>query len=144
MLREVALTIACDHTGKIPEYKSVGAAGLDLYSAEKEEVVLLPRCRRKITTGFSLAIPEGYCGKIEAKSGLALNHGLIVLGGLIDSDYRGVIEVMFYNTDDAYFVKPGQAIAQLVIYPCPRITLMPVTILPPTARGTGGFGSTGL
>lgn len=143
-MAEKILSIPVVYTNKAPVYKTPGANGLELFSAEKEIVIIPHGQRRKITTGVSMAIPEGYCGKIEAKSGLAWNSGLIIMGGLIDSDYRGVIDVIVYNTDKDYEVKPGQAIAQLVIYPAPRVSLVFVGSLSSTVRGEGGFGSTGL
>lgn len=118
-------------------------AGLDLYSVEEETIQ--PLTRVKIDTGVQMAIPQGYYGRVAPRSGLAVKHGIDVLAGVVDSSYRGSIQVILYNTDKdtPYTVKLGERIAQLIItpYACPDV--IQVDTLEETKRGDGGFGSTG-
>jgi len=123
---------------------SPGAAGVDLASAEATS--LNPGERRAISTGVAMALPEGTYGKIEGRSGHAVKYGIIVGGGVIDNDYRGEIAVILINTGDKPFViNKGDRIAQLIIQPSltNMMTFSPVDELPPSARGTKGFGSSG-
>lgn len=127
-----------------PAYQTSGAAGLDLVAAAT--LTLPPGGRASVPTGLSLAIPEGYEGQVRPRSGLALKHGITVLNapGTIDSDYRGELGVLLVNLGDApYVVERGARIAQLVIAPVVQARLALVDTLDQTARGTGGFGSTG-
>jgi dUTP pyrophosphatase len=133
----------------LPAYATAGAAGLDLLAAVPEEAPLTipPRGRAGVPTGLVLAIPEGYEGQVRPRSGLALRHGVTVLNapGTIDADYRGELGVILVNFGDAPFrVRRGDRIAQLVIAPVTRAALAEAPSLEPTARGEGGFGSTGL
>jgi dUTP pyrophosphatase len=131
----------------LPRYQTAGAAGMDLSAAIPEPVVIPPMGRRMFPTGIAMAIPEGYEGQIRARSGLAAKSGVTVVNtpGTIDSDYRGEIHVMLVNLGDApVTIEPMQRVAQLVIAPVARAELKIVSALPGTARGAGGYGSTGV
>ena len=128
----------------LPAYASDHAAGLDIGAAET--LMLAPGARHAVATGFAIAIPEGYEVQVRPRSGLALKHGLAVVNspGTIDSDYRGEIKVILANLGDAPFeVVHGERIAQLVPAPVLRAAFREVEDLDSTARGAGGFGSTG-
>ena len=128
----------------LPAYATQGAAGMDVVAAEDR--VLAPGGRHAVATGFALAIPEGYEVQVRPRSGLALKHGVTCLNtpGTIDSDYRGEVKVILANLGDAPFpIARGDRIAQLVPAPVQRATLAEVESLDETARGAGGFGSTG-
>jgi dUTP pyrophosphatase len=129
----------------LPSYAVAGDAGMDLRSAV--DVVLKPGERCRIPTGIALAIPDGYAGFVQPRSGLAARTGLGFVNspGLIDSGYRGEIQVVAINLDgqDPIDIRRGDKIAQLVILPVPRATLVEVEELPVSDRGAGGFGSTG-
>ena len=128
----------------MPAYASAGAAGMDVVAAET--MTLKPGARAAIATGFALAIPEGWEVQVRPRSGLALNHGITCLNtpGTIDSDYRGEVKVILANLGNDYFeVKRGERIAQLVPAQVQRAELIEVDTLDETARGAGGFGSTG-
>ncbi|MEG6508413.1 dUTP diphosphatase [Methyloligella sp. 2.7D] len=132
----------------LPEYKSAGAAGLDLVAAlpEGEEKTLRPGERALIETGLQIALPEGFEAQVRPRSGLALKHGVTVLNspGTIDADYRGEVKVLLINHGDAPFTfVRGERIAQLVVASVAKANIAPVVTLPETARGDGGFGSTG-
>ncbi len=128
----------------LPAYGSEGAAGMDLVAAE--ESVLLPGEWTSVGTGLRLEIPPGFEGQVRPRSGLALKHGVTVLNapGTIDADYRGEVRVILINHGrDPFTVSRGDRIAQLVIAPVTRFVLMEADHLGETARGAGGFGSTG-
>lgn len=128
----------------IPEYKTAGAAGMDISSIE--EKVLNGQGREMISTGLSVEIPEGYEIQVRPRSGLAAKHGITVLNtpGTIDSDYRGEIKVILYNTTIYdYKVEVGERIAQLVVAKVERPNIIIGEILSETERGEGGFGHTG-
>jgi dUTP pyrophosphatase len=128
----------------LPAYASEGAAGMDIVAAET--ITLRPGSRHAVTTGFAIAIPPGYEVQVRPRSGLALNHGVTCLNtpGTIDSDYRGEVKVILANLgEDNFEVKRGDRIAQLVPAPVLRASFAEVPALPETARGAGGFGSTG-
>ena len=130
----------------IPRYMTELAAGLDLYAAMDEPVVLAPLARVAIGTGLAIAIPEGYEGQVRPRSGLAREHGVTVANapGTIDADYRGHLQVLLVNLGNVpVTIESGHRIAQLVIAPVARAELEVVDVLPGTARGAGGFGSTG-
>jgi len=130
----------------LPAYQSAEAAGLDLPAAVREDLVIAPGKRALVGTGWSFAIPRGFEGQVRPRSGLALRDGVTVLNtpGTVDSDYRGEIKVVLANFGDADFVvRLGDRIAQLVIAPVARATLAVVESLDATARGDGGYGSTG-
>jgi dUTP pyrophosphatase len=132
----------------LPAYQSAHAAGLDLLAAVPEDapVVLEPGKYALVATGLSIALPEGSEAQVRPRSGLAAKHGVTVLNspGTIDADYRGEVAVLLINHGAASFViRRGERIAQMVIAPVSRADLVPVTVLSPTTRGAGGFGSTG-
>ena len=129
----------------LPHYANVGDAGLDLYSSET--VDLLPGQRKLVGTGIAVAIPSGFAGFVQPRSGLAIREGLSIVNtpGLIDSGYRGEIKVIAINTDkeETLHIERGDRVAQLVIQEVPVVTLVEVDELSETERGAGGFGSTG-
>ena len=128
----------------LPAYATSGAAGMDVVSAETCEIA--PGARHAVATGFALAIPEGFEVQVRPRSGLALKHGVTCLNtpGTIDSDYRGEVKVILANLgQESFTIARGDRIAQLVPAPVQRATLDEVAVLDETARGGGGFGSTG-
>jgi len=122
-----------------------GDAGLDLAACERVE--LAPGDRAVVGTGLAVAIPEGYAGFVQPRSGLADRHGITIVNspGLIDSGYRGELKVILLNTDRerAFVVEPGMRIAQLVVLEVPDVDLEVVDELPATERGVRGHGSSG-
>ena len=130
----------------LPAYATEHSAGLDLLAAVDETVELQPGARRLVPTGISIALPAGYEAQIRPRSGLALKHGVTLLNspGTIDADYRGEVGVILINLGEAPFrLARGDRIAQLVIAPVARLAWHETEVLPESARGTGGFGSTG-
>lgn len=132
----------------LPAYQSAGAAGLDLVAAvaENAPVAIDPGKRALVPTGLTMEIPRGYEGQVRPRSGLAARHGITVLNspGTIDADYRGEVQVILVNLGDAPFtVVRGERIAQLVVAPVVQASLVETKALEATARGAGGFGSTG-
>jgi dUTP pyrophosphatase len=131
---------------QVPEYKSAGAAGMDLVAAIDAAIEVAPGARAAIGTGLAIAVPDGWEGQVRPRSGLAREHGLTVLNapGTIDSDYRGECVVLLVNLGArAVTIESGQRIAQLVIAPVARVHVEAADELPGTSRGAGGFGSTG-
>lgn len=131
----------------LPAYETKGAAGLDLRAAISESVTLAPGARTLVPTGLAMQLPEGFEGQIRPRSGLALRHGVTVLNapGTVDSDYRGEVSVVLINHGSENFtVTRGDRIAQIVIAPVIRALLSEVETLDETARGAGGYGSTGI
>jgi dUTP pyrophosphatase len=128
---------------RIPERAYAGDAGLDL--ATCEPLSLGPGERAVVHTGVAVAIPEGFAGFVQPRSGLAARHGIAVVNspGLIDSGYRGEIRVVLLNTDSehAFVAGAGECIAQLVVLPVPELEVVEVDELPATERGVRGFGS---
>ena len=132
------------HGLDLPAYATDGAAGMDILSAES--VTLRPGQRHAVATGLAVAIPKGYEIQVRPRSGLALKHGISVPNtpGTIDSDYRGPLGIIMVNLGDAPFeVTHGMRIAQMVVAPVVQAGFEIVTSLDETARGAGGFGSTG-
>ena len=128
----------------LPAYAKPGDAGLDLRASES--VTLEPGERRLVPTGLAVAIPEGHAGFVLPRSGLAMHKGVTVLNapGLIDSGYRGELKVLLINHGAAAVgIERGERIAQLLIQPVAQARLVEVERLPDSARGEGGFGSTG-
>jgi dUTP pyrophosphatase len=127
----------------VPQRAYTGDAGLDLASCERVE--LGPGERALVGTGLAVAIPEGYAGFVQPRSGLAARHGLTVVNspGLVDSGYRGELRVVLLNTDrtEPFVVEPGMRIAQLVVLQVPELELVEVDQLPSSERGVRGFGS---
>ena len=133
----------------LPRRMSALAAGLDLAAClpEGEELILPPGGRLAVPTGLAMAIPPGFEGQVRPRSGLALRHGVSIPNapGTIDADYRGELRVILVNLGDAPFrVRHGERIAQLVVCPVALLDTEEVQDLPDTARGAGGFGSTGV
>lgn len=131
---------------ELPNYQTPLAAGMDVTAAMEESVVIEPLGRAMIPTGLFVEIPAGYEIQVRPRSGLAAKHGITVLNspGTIDADYRGEIKVVLVNlSDEAFEVKPGERIAQLVLASHERIEWDAVGELSDTERGAGGFGSTG-
>lgn len=132
--------------GKLPEYISPGAAGVDLMASLENKIVIEPNKSALIPTGIAVAIPEGYEGQVRPRSGLALRNSVTLTNspGTIDSDYRGEIKVIMINHGDKPFVvNSADRIAQMVIAPVIRLVWEEVDELPDTERGKGGFGSSG-
>lgn len=132
----------------LPAYETAGSAGMDVRAAvpDREPMVLAPGQRAMVPTGLSVAIPEGYEIQVRPRSGLAAKHGLTCLNtpGTIDSDYRGEIKVILINLGaEPFTIQRGERIAQLVLAPVTRLAWSQVDQLSETARGAGGFGSTG-
>lgn len=128
----------------LPAYATEHAAGMDVVAAE--ELVLQPGARHAVATGFAIAIPEGYEVQVRPRSGLALKHGVTCLNtpGTIDADYRGEVKVILANLGGEPFeIRRGERIAQLVPAPVLQARFQEVEELGATARGAGGFGSTG-
>jgi dUTP pyrophosphatase len=139
----VSVLVVCDEN-MVPHYSHPGDAGADLRSSV--DVIVPAQCRVLVATGVSLALPDGYVGLVHPRSGLAINHGITVLNspGTIDSSYRGEVKVALYNTStEAYEVRTGDRIAQLVIQEVARAEFVLVDRLPDSHRGAAGFGSSG-
>ena len=133
---------------KLPEYETVLAAGADLRAAVEENapLILHPGARALVPTGLAMALPAGYEAQIRPRSGLAYKHGVTCLNtpGTIDADYRGEVKVLLINHGDIPFkISRGERIAQMVIAPITQPEFISVNELTETARGEGGFGSTG-
>ena len=128
----------------VPARAYTGDAGLDLSSCERVE--LAPGARAVVGTGLAVAIPEGYAGYVQPRSGLAAKHGISMVNtpGLVDSGYRGELKVILLNTDarETFVVEPGMRIAQLVLIALPEVEPVEVDELPGSERGVRGFGST--
>jgi len=130
----------------LPSYETAHAAGMDLPAAVEQDVTLAPGERALVPTGFAIALPEGYEAQVRPRSGLAARNGVTVLNtpGTIDADYRGEVKVILINLgDETFTVSRAMRIAQMVIAPVSRAVLAEIDALPETARGDGGFGSTG-
>lgn len=128
----------------LPDYATAQAAGLDLLAAAAVEIA--PMARALVPTGVALELPEGFEGQVRPRSGLAVRHGVTVLNapGTIDADYRGEVQVLLINLGQQPFsVTRGMRVAQLVVAPFVRAALVEADALEATARGAGGFGSTG-
>ena len=135
-----------DKNAKIPTYGTEYSAGADLCALLDEPKVIEPHKTEILNTGIALEIPEGYCGLIFARSGLASKRGLAPANkvGVIDADYRGEVKVALHNhTDSSAVVEPGERIAQLAIVPFLKAEFEEADELTGTVRGAGGFGSTG-
>jgi dUTP pyrophosphatase len=130
----------------LPAYATEGSAGLDLAAAVESELTISSGERAAVPTGLQLALPEGFEGQVRPRSGLALREGIVLPNapGTIDSDYRGEIHVILWNTGPQPFVvRRGDRIAQLVVAPIAHALLEEVPALAETERGAGGFGHTG-
>ena len=130
----------------LPAYQTDGAAGMDIYAAIAEDIIIAPGHFTAITTGLSVALPEGFEIQVRPRSGLAFKHGITVLNspGTIDSDYRGEIKVALINHGtEPVTITHGMRIAQMVLAKVIQGDWQEVAALDATSRGTGGFGSTG-
>jgi dUTP pyrophosphatase len=130
----------------LPRYMTAGAAGVDLYAAVEQNLVIAPGGWTLIPTGIAIALPENYEAQIRPRSGLALKHGLTLLNtpGTIDWDYRGEIKVIVINLGDKeYILHRGERIAQMIFNRVEKAELIEVQELDDTNRGAGGFGHTG-
>lgn len=130
-----------------PTQANYNDAGWDLYANVPDELYIFPHCTEMVPTGFAWAIPSGCFGGVYARSGLASKQGLRPANcvGVVDSDYRGEVMVALHNdTDEVKKINHGDRIAQLIVQPFVDVGLMEVDELDDTARGTGGFGSSGI
>ncbi len=131
----------------VPQYMTSGAAGCDAFACLNETMVVAPGKRAALSTGLSIEIPQGYEVQVRPRSGLAWKNGLTVVNapGTIDSDYRGEVKVLVINLgEEAVIIKNGDRIAQLVLQKVDQIDWQEVDSLGDSARGAGGFGSTGV
>ena len=131
----------------LPSYETSQAAGMDLPAAIEADLVIEPGRRAVVPTGLAIALPAGYEAQVRPRSGLAAKNGVTVLNspGTVDADYRGEVKVILINLGDAPFtISRGMRIAQMVIAPVTQAAMVEVSVLPATARGAGGFGSTGV
>jgi dUTP pyrophosphatase len=131
----------------LPAYATEHAAGMDLCAAVAHDVTIAPGQRALVPTGLAIALPEGFEAQVRPRSGLALKHGITVLNspGTIDADYRGEVQVILANCGaEAFTVTRGMRIAQMVVAAYARVAWDKAAELPDSARGAGGFGSTGL
>lgn len=130
----------------LPSYQSAGAVGMDLHAAVREETTLPAGAYAAVPCGFAMAVPPGYEAQVRPRSGLAARHGISIMNtpGTIDPDYRGEVKVILVNHGTEPFrITRGMRIAQMLVFPVPRVGWNEVAELPSTARGTGGFGHTG-
>ncbi|MBP2548291.1 dUTP pyrophosphatase [Neorhizobium galegae] len=132
---------------ELPAYETAGAAGMDIRAAVSDPMTLAPGARALVPTGFIFEIPHGFEMQVRPRSGLAFKHGVTCLNtpGTIDSDYRGEVKVLLINLGDADFIiERGMRVAQLVIAPVVQAGVTETDTTSETARGAGGFGSTGV
>ena len=134
-------------TPPLPTYMTEGAAGMDLFAALSDELVLAPLKRALVPTGIAIALPAGFEAQIRPRSGLAARWGITLTNspGTIDSDYRGEVQILMINLgEEPFVVRRGDRIAQLVLSRVPSVEVVEVTEARDTERGDGGFGSTGV
>lgn len=134
------------HNNILPEYKTEGAAGMDLCAAISEPLELKPLERKLVPTGLKIELEHGYEAQVRPRSGLSIKHGITLINcvGTIDEDYRGEVCVPIVNiSNETYAIQPDERIAQMVIARVEQAKLEVVTELTETVRGEGGFGSTG-
>ena len=135
-----------EHNKSVPEYKTEGAAGMDLCAAIDEPITLKPLERKLIPTGLKIELEHGYEAQIRPRSGLSIKHGITLINcvGTVDEDYRGEVCVGLVNvSNEPYTIQPQERIAQMVIAKYEQAEIQVVTELSDTERGAGGFGSTG-
>ena len=135
-----------EHNKILPEYKTEGAAGMDLCAAIEEPIVLKPLERTLVPTGLKIELEHGYEAQVRPRSGLSIKHGITLINcvGTIDEDYRGEVCVPIVNiSNETYAIQPQERIAQMVIAREEKTKIEVVTELTDTVRGEGGFGSTG-
>lgn len=147
----LAVQVLCARTSAhdvpLPAYQTDGAVGMDLCAAVDAPLTLAPGERGLVGTGWAIALPEGFEAQVRPRSGLALRHGITVLNspGTVDPDYRGELRVLLVNHGrEPFVIQRGDRIAQMVVAPVARAALVEVSALPATARGGGGYGSTGV
>lgn len=131
----------------LPAYETADAAGMDIRAAISEPITLAPGERKAVPTGLKMAIPSGYEVQVRPRSGLAIKKGITMINapGTVDADFRGEVHVLMVNhSDEPFVVEHGERIAQLVVAPVVQATWNVVDTLDETARGDGGFGSTGV
>jgi dUTP pyrophosphatase len=131
----------------LPAYATEHSAGMDLCAAVTADIILVPGQRALVPTGLTIALPEGFEAQVRPRSGLALKNGITVLNspGTVDADYRGEVQVILANVGTENFVvSRGMRIAQMVVAPYSRVSWQQMHRLPESARGAGGFGSTGV
>ena len=137
-----------NHSGHpLPAYATPLSAGMDVRASVSEPIVLEPMGRALVPTGLYIALPAGYECQVRPRSGLAVKHGITVLNapGTIDADYRGEVRVLLVNLSaEPFTIEPGERIAQLVVARHEQVSWEEVEVLDETARGAGGFGSTGV
>ena len=134
------------HNKNLPEYKTEGAAGMDLCAAIEEPIILKPLERALVPTGIKIELEHGYEAQIRPRSGLSIKHGISLINcvGTIDEDYRGEVCVPVVNlSNETYSIQPQERIAQMIIARVEQAKIEVVTQLTETVRGAGGFGSTG-
>lgn len=140
----VRIKIVNKSNHRLPEYATVGAAGMDLKADILEPMVLKARSSIVIPTNVHIQLPEGYEAQVRGRSGLAFKYDIVAHVGTIDADYRGAIGVKLFNfSDNDFVVKPGERVAQLVVAKYEKVEWEEVSCLDETERGEGGFGSTG-
>ena len=130
----------------LPRYMTPQSAGMDICAAVTKDVLLEKGEIAMLPTGFAMALPGGYEAQIRPRSGLALKHGLTLLNspGTVDADYRGVLRLIVVNLGkEPFSIRRGERLAQMIVAPVTRAVLKEVEELPPTERGSGGFGHTG-
>lgn len=135
-----------EHNKNLPEYKTEGAAGMDLCAAIEEPIILKPLERALVPTGIKIELEHGYEAQIRPRSGLSIKHGISLINcvGTIDEDYRGEVCVPVVNlSNETYSIQPQERIAQMIIARVEQAKIEVVTQLTETVRGAGGFGSTG-
>lgn len=135
-----------EHNKYLPEYKTEGSSGMDLYAAIEKPITLKPLERVLVPTGIKIEIPVEYEAQIRARSGLSVKHGITLINavGTVDADYRGEVCVGLVNlSNDEYTINPDDRIAQMVIARVEKAQIEVTTELAQSARGEGGFGSTG-
>lgn len=138
--------IRMEHNKHLPEYKTEGSSGMDLYAAIENDITLKPLERALIPTGIKIEIPVEYEAQIRARSGLSVKHGITLINavGTVDADYRGEVCVGLVNlSNEEYTIKPDDRIAQMVIARVEKAEIEVTTELAESQRGEGGFGSTG-
>ena len=134
------------HNKFVPEYKTEGAAGMDLYAAITEPLTLKPLERALVPTGLKIELEHGYEAQIRPRSGLSIKHGITLINcvGTIDEDYRGEVCIPVVNlSNETYTIEPDERIAQMIIARVEQAQIEVTTELTVTSRGAGGFGSTG-
>ena len=144
-MREVKVKVINKSVHRLPEYKTLMSAGMDLKANITDVWKLNPGERVMVPTGLHIALPEGYEAQVRPRSGLSLKNGIVAILGTIDADYRGEVGVILVNLSDQPFcINPGDRVAQMVVSEVTRVKWDEVRELEETERGSGGFGSTGI